>query len=84
MGFSPCMLAKCHYRLGQNTNAIITEEKTKGQNTGSNSRYDFFCNSLFPKDREKSPSERSKLSSQDLVFQGCKLHIPLCNTSKKN
>lgn len=81
---APCTLAKLHYRLGQNTNAILTEKTTKGQNIGSNSRCNFFCNSLFPKDREKSPSKYSEFSSQDLVFQGCKMYIPLYNTSKKN
>lgn len=81
---APCTLTKLHYRLDQNTNAILTEKMTKGQNIGSNSRCNFFCNSLFPKDREKSPSKHSEFSSQDLVFQGCKMHIPLYNTSKKN
>lgn len=75
--FSPHILEKPHYHLGQNTNAVVTEEKTKGKNIGSNSRYNFSPNSLFPKDREKS---LSKLSSQDWVFKAA--HT-LLNTSKK-
>lgn len=53
MGLSPCMLAKLHYRLGQNTNATVTEQKTKGQNRGSNSGYDFFATHYSPETGKK-------------------------------
>lgn len=65
--FSLHMLTKLCHNLGWNTNALITEEKTKGQNTGSNSRYGFFA--IHSPKTGKSPGKHSKLRSYSYYFR---------------
>lgn len=54
------MLTKRQYHLGQKTNVVVTEEKTKGQNTGNNSRNPFFPQLIIPQ-RQRKKSEQAQL-----------------------
>lgn len=79
------MLAKLHYHLAQKLMLLLQKRRPNDNIQEVIQGMTFFATHYSSKTGEKKdPSERSKFSSQELAFQGRKLHMPLYNSSKKN